>query len=266
MINFVAFSRNRPIQLHALLSSMRNCVDGPHSVTVLHRYDSEYQASLDELVQEFHEVRFVNETSFRDQVTKITSESGYFIAFLVDDIIFKEKFSVDVPVSVLNQVGDSLCFSLRLGLHLDYCYPVDRPMKVPDGTVSNGVFFWDWTSAELDWNYPLSLDGHVFRRDQMLQMISAIQFKNPNEFEAVLQFIAKQYQLPRICSSFVRSPLLNVPMNRVQDEFKNRCLDVTVESLHDLWRAGNVIDLTRLDGYINHGAHEPIELSYMRRN
>jgi hypothetical protein len=266
LLDFIAFSRNRPIQLHALLSSMKEMVSGNHRVTVLHRYDDEYQQSLNEVIELFPDVKFLHEESFRDQVLSLVDESGEHCAFLVDDIIFKESVDCDTPVQILRDHPRIFCFSLRLGVHLDHCFPLGSAMRVPDGAVSSGYFVWNWRNSEHDWNYPLSLDGHIFRTDQMKQMAEAVNYRNPNEFEAALQMLSKHPGLPPECISSVRSTILNVPMNRVQDEFKNRCLDVSVEDLHDEWKRGNEIDRSRLVGYINHGAHEPLTLTFRSRN
>ena len=265
MLDFIAFSRNRPIQLHALLSSMRDFVDGDYRVRVIHRYDDEYRGSLDEVKSLNSGVEFIDEIDFRDQVIEAVKNSSEACAFLVDDIIFKEKFNPSVPKSVLDANQSAFCFSLRLGLHLDYCFPTDSKMTVPNGNVFEGMFAWQWQGASFDWGYPLSVDGHVFRKDQMLEIIGSIPFRNPNELESNMQAIIHHFSLPPHCISFIRSPLLNVPMNRVQDEFKNRCLDVSVETLHDAWNSGNEIDRSHLSGYINHGPHEPLTLSFKKR-
>ena len=49
MIDFLIFSRNRPLQLHSLLASMSKYISGNYSVSVLHRYDDDYQESLNEI-------------------------------------------------------------------------------------------------------------------------------------------------------------------------------------------------------------------------
>jgi len=265
LLDFIVFSRNRPIQLHALLSSLREFATGEYRVRVLHRYDGDYVAPLKEVRELHRDVEFIDESKFREQVIELVTSSTEHCAFLVDDIIFKESFEVERVTRVLQENPSILCFSLRLGLHLDYCFPTDSKMRIPNGNVMDEMFAWQWKGASYDWGYPLSVDGHVFRRDQILDLTKLIPFKNPNEFEAALQFVAGQIELPH-CVSFVRSPLLNVPMNRVQDEFKNRCLDISAEELNEAWISGKEIDRSRLISYINHGAHEPINLSFKERN
>ena len=266
LLDFIAFSRNRPIQLHALLSSMKEFVNGSYRIRVIHRYDKEYSSSLEEVKSLNPEAEFIDERSFRDQVIEEVKNSSDLCAFLVDDIIFKEQFDATVPSLVLDANQSAFCFSLRLGLHLDYCFPTDSSMTVPNGNVFEGMFAWQWQGASFDWGYPLSVDGHVFRKSQILEILEAVPFRNPNEMESNMQAVIPHFTLPPHCVSFVRSPLLNVPMNRVQDEFKNRCLDVSVEQLHDSWKSGNEIDRSHLSGYINHGPHEPLALSFRKRS
>ena len=80
-----------------------------------------------------------------------------------------------------------------MGLHLDYCYPLSVSQKVPDGQVLDGVFGWNFTNAEHDWAYPLSVDGHVFRSNDMLQMLEAI---HPDDADLMIHVKDKYLPYP----------------------------------------------------------------------
>lgn len=235
-------------------------------INVLHRYDPEFVDSLNQVKSVHQDVNWVQEESFRDDSLRLVASSNDYCAFLVDDILFKEETQVNSIIDVMQKNQSVFCFSLRLGLHLNYCFPTDSQMNVPNGSVMNGLFAWLWKGCSYDWGYPLSLDGHVFRKGQILELMNAIPFKNPNELESNLQHIMGMAELPPHCVSFIRSSIMNIPMNRVQNDFKNRCMQISAESLHDTWKQGFEIDWQSLSGYLNRGPHEDITVNYRRRN
>ena len=105
--------------LYALLQSIEKYFNlSDINVSVLHRYDDNHFESLDEIIVNFPKFRFIEESNFAKHVHKFLDTSTDLIAFLTDDIIFKEK----VDVQQINQIMEAnpaiMTFSLRLGLHI----------------------------------------------------------------------------------------------------------------------------------------------------
>ena len=267
MIDIVIFSKNRPMQLYALLESLYTLTDAASSsnVTVLYKYDDPFIASIKEISERFKLVSFVKQDDFkRDTVSALVSSTNEYCMFLVDDIIFKSGVALESIVKLMTTNSSVLTFSLRMGLHLNFCFPVDAQQPIPDGSVINGLFIWDWTKSQGDWSYPISLDGHIFKKSDVINWITRINFQNPNQFEDRLQY-AKNDNTHRQCVCSTSSIIVNLPLNRVQDEYKNRCSDVTADQLYDMWIEGKKIDTSKILGINNTSAHCPVAITLVNR-
>ena len=98
------------MQLHALLSSFKENVSGDYRLKVLCKYDEKYSKALKEIKDEFQSVIFIDEISFQDQVEE--SVGDRLQAFLVDDIVVKDKIDLSFVSGILSQNDHVLCFSL----------------------------------------------------------------------------------------------------------------------------------------------------------
>jgi len=267
MIDALIFSRNRSMQLNCLLSSLiENSNLLPEKITVLCRYDNEYQKGL-EVVKSLHpKVSFIKEENFEKQVKDYIKFGEKFCVFFVDDILVKDSIDFSVPCSIINSNPDVLTFSLRLGTHLTECYPVAAKQPVPNGNITSQFFVWKWRESHYDWGYPMSVDGHIFRRSEFEGWSSHLRFNNPNQFESALQEIPRNFAVPQGMVSYLNSKILNNPANRVQDEFKNRSESLnSYEDLNNLWEEGFEIDHSKIRGYLNKAAHEPINFPMRKR-
>lgn len=263
--NICIFSRNRPMQLQALLRSVHTFAHSAGDVTVLYRYDDEYAAALEEVKAAHNNCNFIEDNDFKQQVISFLESSPGNCFFLVDDIVFRRPIDMDVCNDILKNNPDVLTISLRLGLHLNYCYPVNSYQQIPDGQVQQGFFLWPWRAGSHDWGYPFSVDGHIFRSKQLLDYIRHLEFTTPNSFEAEMQKIPHYFALPNLTICNVESSLFNNPLNRVQDAFQNRSGNVTTEELLTRWNDGLEIDIEKLSRLIPNGAHFITELPMRER-
>lgn len=259
MIDAMVFSRNRPMQLHTLLSSMKK-LSNLSDITVLHRYDEKYKLGLQK-VQDLHtSVKFVEETDFEMQVKSYLKFGQKLCVFFVDDMLFKMPVNVMEPCQILTNNPSILTFSMRLGTHLTYCYPNRSQQRVPNGNINSGFFVWGWKGADHDWGYPFSVDGHIFRRSDLEGWTSHLKFSSPNQFESQMQSIRSTYALPDMCFSMINSTVFNMPLNKVQTEINNRSEEVSVDELYESWMKGLTLDYEKVVGFLNDGAHTPINL------
>ena len=265
MIDIVIFSKNRPMQLFALLDSMSKLTDHEKAanITVVYKYDEKYVPAIEQIKQEFSKFSFKEQANFKNDVTNVLASTfNRFCTFLVDDIVFKEPISFANVCQLLETNSSVLNFSMRMGTHLNFCYPINSPQPIPDGMIQNGMFVWQWRNAQGDWGYPLSLDGHVFRKNDITRWISRIEFSNPNQLEDRMQ-IAKMENLETHCVCTTTSCIVNLPINRVQDEYKNRCGDEDPEVLLGLWNEGKRINIDAILGLNNTSAHFPMPLALL---
>lgn len=266
---FVAFSKDRPMQLHALLTSYdRSSLNRP-SITILYYasdalYQRGYERSIEVFSKEKH-LTFVQqqgEKTFQSDLLQIlekTKESR--IAFLVDDIVFIRAFDIrDFDKYDLR----SYTPSLRLGKTIRYSYTVDHGQRLPPYLVeSDSLLSWNWAGGEFDWAYPLSLDGNVFLRSEMHSLLGSFAYSNPNTLEAGLQKFLDLYNNRKgLCYSLPR--LVNFPLNLVQKDFPNRHGSISAEDLLHKWLDGLSIDVDALRDFQTDSVHTDGNVTFVK--
>lgn len=263
MIDAMIFSRNRPMQLHCLLSSIKKYTNlEPKNIHVLHRYDDKYVEGL-ELLKKLHtNVNFIQEVDFEKQVKFYLKSGSRFCTFFVDDMIVKDEVNFNIPCNILEQNPSVLTFSLRLGTHLTHCYPVNSYQIVPDGNINSSlqVFMWNYRTGHLDWGYPFSVDAHIFRREQLSTWSLNLSYRNPNKFEEALQTIQHNCVIPDVCCCYINSKVVNIPANRVQNEIMNRNEEGSVEEAYESWISGDEMNFESLRGVLNSSVHQVFQI------
>jgi hypothetical protein len=265
----VVFSRDRPMQLHALLVSLFEKANNPTPIHVLYHSSSErFEAAYREVLAlvEGHAVSVTHEGCFRDDLIRLlrTADSRR-IFFLVDDVVFIED------VDLADFVGlDTERFipTLRLGKNLRRCYTARATQPLPrfvDGVVMDkDKLCWRWADGEFDWGYPLSVDGHLFSTVELALMAGASSFAAPNSFELALQGFADLFR-GRYGVSYVKSKIVNIPFNKVQTENRNVAGRAHQDYLLERWEEGFQIDYRNLYGLRNESAHQELPLRLVRR-
>jgi hypothetical protein len=225
-ISGVVFSKNRAMQLHALLSSYFYYTKNPAPLIVLYTHTNEqHKHSYDVLQKEFQHlpVTFTVENDFTIQLKQIIhSMEADRIFFMTDDAIFLDHYDLQ---DCLKFDPVKHIFSLRLGGDYDFCFSYNKKQAVPDFSKHDGLqAFKSWIWADMkespDWTYPLSVDATIFLRQEIELMLHNISFKSPNSLEGQMQLYNDLFiHRKGICYSKVK--YVNVPCNLVQDEFDN---------------------------------------------
>jgi hypothetical protein len=265
-IPLLVFSLNRACQLDALLRSLGRHAPGLTPVTVLWKaVDDAFRAGYDLCRSEHPDVAFVPESDFRADVLAWL-RGKRLCAFAVDDDVVYGPVSREVPAAFDDPVV--LAFSLRLGSNCSWCYALNREQPVPALRKADGYVVWDWTTAELDFAYPGSLDLHVFRARDLRAVVSPSSFANPNQLEDVLVRQlgrrAKRRRRPRrLLASYEQSRVFGCPVNRVNASHPNRfatSVALPTESLNNRYLAGERVDLDALDYADIRSAHHELQL------
>lgn len=268
----VVFSRNRAMQLHALLESIVEYAPTLYSeIVVVYRADGpEFELGYLDLHRAWLsgplDVEFWRQTdSFRDDLIEAV-EFCEFIGFHCDDDVFYR------PQPEYPTFSDNVIVSLRLGRNTIYCHPLDQsqshPMKI---ALTAGGFgaSWRWADAELDFGYPFSLDGHIFPGELVNDLIELLpEIASPNDFEhravTLMKDNAETSAWPYM-GSFNHSIVVSNPVNRVNDGFPNPCdgrPEWSAETLNERWLAGERIDLAAMDFTGIVGAHQVVPLRF----
>lgn len=269
-IKLITFSKNRPVQLYAMLESLyQNCL-GLELVDeyVLFKADDEYRDIYSEVEKDFPNVKFIEEKGFFTDLSKLLLfNKQQYLMFLVDDIIFKGKFWFDDCLHILETDEKCFTFSLRLGRGLDFCYPISLPQKEPSFISKEEILTFTHDGCDGDWGYPISLDGNIFRTEEFneLALIKAhAPFHSPNSLESSL-YLNRGLLKDRQTACFEHSVLLNIPDNRVQSEIPNKTIGNDPSRFVKAWQDGLKIDISKIQGLNNNSCHFPIELELIKR-
>ena len=267
-ITAVVFSKDRAMQLHALLSSFFDTKIGECGIVVIYKSTTEaHKKAYEEVAGIFrNQVGFIEQDaypSFRSCLKHTVSRlpNGK-VFFLVDDIVFTEE--VDYRFLAAQDLSNTI-FSLRMGKHLDYSYTVSLDQPLPESLLTkDGYLVWKWSEGKLDWGYPLSVDGHVFSIAEVLLWITHLKFSSPSSFEGSLQKLSPVYS-KKFGMSFMKARLVNIPANKVQNEVNNLHGDVHQDDLLQQWFDGLAIDHTKFRGWINHSVHQEADFHLIKR-
>lgn len=268
MINIIIFSKDRAAQLDLLLQSLKENFQeySMAKISVLYAASSsEYELGYEKLKETFINVLFfddLNFGSFKQTLLKSIDQNINLTMFLVDDIVFKDTFSLyDKEVELVLNNENIIATSLRLWKGVEYCYAQDKPSRVPNFVKRN---IWDWTMASGDWGYPMSVDGNIYRTKFICEKIEQIEFANPNQLEAGLANNSDRGKAYMSC--YVDgSKLFNIPANIVQKTYTNRHGNIaTVIELNKKYLDGYHIDFKHWSKYENNMVHMELEYKWSK--
>jgi hypothetical protein len=262
------FSRNRAIQLYALLNSYFKYVQHSCDVIIMYSADEGAQAAsyqqLSELIAaKGWPVTMIREQHFRnDLIHQLEQLTQKHVFFLVDDILFIRPMDLNdwKDIDTTKYIP-----SIRLGKNIDYSYAHQQVQSMPVLEASGrDLYTWNWKDGEYDWGYPLSVDGNIFSRAELLSLIKSISFKAPNTLERELQR-ARPFFLQRKGITYGLPRIVNNPCNKVQVEIDNPSGNVSPEYLLQKWNDGFELDIDKYDDIKTNSVHQELELIFKKR-
>ena len=267
----VVFSRDRAHQLDLLLRSYARAVINPTKLYVIYSATTEAHlasySSLENSVQEAGiEVSFIREVedfqlTLLSTLEKIETRNVF---FLVDDIVFLREVNLNYAREVNPLIE---IFSLRHSPHLRRSYTSNQWQMPPSFSTCNdssGLLKFDWFVQGNEWSDPWSLDGQVLSTAEVRTIATVSDFRGPNTFEAALKSF-NSLCVGRIGSCFTESIIVNLPINRVQNEVTNLSGSVTPEYLLEKWCQGYIINADTLWGHVPQAPHEEHKLDFIIR-
>jgi len=204
------------MQLQATIDSIELHTKGFfNNIDVLYKSDEEFRGGYEILKKRKPYVNFIEQTDFKKDLLGLMKYD--YTCFAADDDIFYRDFNK----AILKEITDDVvCFSLRLGLNIDYCYSNDKPNKIKNCEDRGEFIKWDWRKEELDFGYPLSVISHIFKTTQIKEISELEAYNNPNIYEGVLQRHLEGLQSNMV--AYKQSRVFGVPANRVNDTNANR--------------------------------------------
>lgn len=262
MIKSIIFSKNRPLQLDLTLSSIKKNFLVDNQITVLYYADDEYKSSYETLKSEHPDVNFVYEDIdlFTLIINEIKTSNQQYIVFFTDDIIFYRKYHANLEI--LNLHSDNIaCLSLRVGKNILYRNAEIGIADILPNKVDlyDNHLFWDRLSIPPGgyWSYALSVDGHIFKKDKILEIICYVDKiakqiekckSSPNKLEELMQMFF--FRIGPIMISPEESCIVNSPNNRVQDVILNKAgtkFSYCESELNKLFQQGKRLSLEEIN-------------------
>jgi hypothetical protein len=261
-VNCIVFSKDRAMQLDACLRSIQSLAPyGAGPIVVI------YLATTDEFADGYRlldlggRVLLVEQgDDFRGAVMNALDPTNPYTVFHTDDDVFFRK-----PPTAPALPPGFAAFSLRLGENTTYSHPTDRAQRVPVTSSGASVMAWNWTRAEGDFSYPMSLDGHILATGVLLRMLARARFANPNQLEEELHY--RRYLAPAGMLAFRESCLVSIPANIVSSTHRNRAREdagTSPRALNARFLAGDRIDVEAMDFSLVRGAHQDIAYVFTR--
>ncbi len=266
MINTIIYTKDRASQLNLLLDSLNKNATGIFKIAVL------YKASNNSFLDGYKKLQsknviegitWVEETNFKKQNIELLKTDLEYTCFFTDDDIVYQPINENEIISLMEEDDEVFCFSLRLGKNTTYCYTqncnnVLIPLEENDKFVK-----WDWTKHYMDFGYPLSVDGHIFKTNDIANLSNKVSYVNPNTFEAALQ-IFDSFPKEKM-AAYINNKLVNSPSNVVQSVYPNRKgeqFGISVELLNKMYLEGDCIDLNKIIFADIRGCHQELKLEF----
>jgi len=299
----IIFSRDRALQLESTLSSfLLHCQD-PEQIhlNVLYLATSPvHSRQYVELAREYtkrvsfrlipqHDFRYdllklilpVDDRNFQNnirlQIIKMGPRFGFlnrfglakkswgYVLFLVDDNLFVRDFRLRNMVQALDANPDVVGFSLRLGLNTTYCYSKNSPQGLPNFTpINEGALKFNWTTAELDFGYPLEISSSMYSAKVLWNLLNRIPFRNPNTLENRMASSRRFYQSTHpylLCLE--QSATFCNPINKVQTVWDNRSgsnQKYSVEQLAKKFDEGYRVRVESYSDFTPNACHQEVDL------
>lgn len=268
-------SKDRPAQAHLCIESIKKNDGGLFdNLSVIYTYSNgKHREGYEALKAAFPTVTFIDQENYYEDVKSLVDVRYAFTAFFTDDdIMFTTitKSSEEIK-NLFDDYEDVLgCFSLRLGLNTVIQDPYVKSYTSPPSSGlhnKNGFVFWRWSDCPpyMNFGYPMSVDGHIFRTNELNEVLNQCKFTNPNQQEIAMT--GKADMVKPLMACFEHSVLVNTPINRVQQTCMNRAGETcgqNPDEMTDKYLAGYKLDINSIQFPII-GCHQELELAWITK-
>ena len=261
-INVICFSKNRACQLDLTLSTFKKYFKEwkDQTVNIIYTYTDDFYKQGYDKVKEFHpEFNWIKERDFKNDTLVTIASFLPYTAFLVDDDVFIDNFSINDPeIQEFFNNEDISCVSPRMAPYINFCYTQNKPQPPP---IFNEKRMWKWKEAVHDWNYPTSIASfHIFRTKDLV-FLNTMPFKGPNSLEGNMCGMYPQNRNYMICYNHAKC--FCAATNKIQCENNNRHENSnSLEDLNTGFINGERLSPDINDKYTFNMAHGPIKYEW----
>ena len=264
---WIILSRDRAMQLDALLRSLALHARNAAPVYIYYiATDAAHRAAYFDVFRRHAQLvsGVVVDNGFRAGLRYLVgSVNAERIAFLMDDQVFVR--ATDLERALIFDPRQAI-FSFRLGSRITECQPLGN-LKTPPPRFHPfdrpGYLVWRWREGRGDWGCRQSLDGNVFLRSQVIDILSKREFHGPQSLEAALDDRLLTAELG-VCEE---SPsVVNLAINRVSTEAViYPSGDCHTDVLLEQWVKGFQMDVDAIAAIPFSACHAIIDLAIQAR-
>jgi len=191
MIKAIYLSTDGAAETKMFLDSADEFTKGAFDISVIYTAtDEAFLEGYNKLKQEKSNVGFFCYTgdTLKEYIMEILkAHKDENIAFFTDgDVFYRNVFEKNINKALSDE--NVFCFSLRLGNNVTFCYNTKTGNKTFDiQDIDDGMIKWNWSKHYLDFGYPLSVHGHVFRGKDIFKLVKKVTFDSAYGLEDALQ-------------------------------------------------------------------------------
>jgi hypothetical protein len=249
--DLVIFSYDRPLQLYALLESIDQFVVNLDRISIIYRVSSpEYDKGYERVKEKFKTTQFFKQgdnpsQDFKPLVLKATFDSpNPYVMYAVDDMVVRDKIDLFEGIDQMEKTG-AFGVYYRLGTHINQAIPPSIKLK-------ENIYAWQFSAGEGDWGYPNTIDMTLYRKSDIKDLFTNLQYTHPNSLES-------KWALKRKTSGvgiyYESSKVLNYPAT-----------SHSVSELLEKFLGGFKLDIKPLQGYRNDSAHIEMPVSFVSQD
>lgn len=244
----IVFSFDRPLQLKSLLDSIHRNQHHGRTIQLVYRASSDQiELEYQNIIKQFASRMTITGHSEKGRKFKETlivaihaSPCTHFLFYVDDQLLLEECPKHEAEQALL----DTDIFTYRLGLNTSYCYTLNKDQAFPKLRFKNNIIEWKIGFENNDINYPLSFDGTIIPASIVIPMTKSLIYKGPNTLESAMNYCRKLGAIFGMkVSAPIRQKCVNLVLNQVQSEVKNRALEYSLDELYRLHKEGYSITL-----------------------
>lgn len=233
-IHTLIFSKDRPLQLDACLSSFQFYTDGLYNTTVITPTPEQYHLMKNRYIS----VKWIDERemggfglALGNFLNSIPDKDT--VLLCVDDLVWLRPFNLSI-LSYVHTVDNCLGFSLRLGTNI---YPYNPSWNLSANRIFSII---DWRDKPHHYGYAfdVSCSGYTARLLKEIVSNSGSKIRIPNDLESVgCRFAysnSEQYRHLMFMNSYSFAGCCD--LNRVQDLYQNKVNGDAEHSAQELTR------------------------------
>ena len=236
MISSIIISKDKACQTHLLLESIHQCAGNLFENTVIYDYSNlEFREGYLKLIQNFNDKclknflyppKYIESENLKESLLSCIENSREYVALFSDEDILFQRLARYKDIKNLFEEHNLLTLSLRLGNNtiLQDIYDSSNyfsPTPEHGDFVLDKFLVWDAVQVEPYTNFalPLSVNGHIYKRDIIKNIISKVDFEDLESLDIAMQkpLYKNRYRnsIPTNMACFEYSVLITNSINRV---------------------------------------------------